>query len=60
MRLVTWNYHGLRNRQVVLALCLLARQINPEILSLLETKMTNIEFDAIRWKLHYKAGLGMS
>ena len=44
MRVITWNYHGLRNPQAIPALHLLSRQEKPNILCLIKTKLSIVDF----------------
>ena len=60
MSLMTWNCCGLKNPQAVLALHLLVRQDKPNILCLMETKLSQVDLEKIKWKLGFRYGLGVN
>ena len=60
MRVLVWNCRGIGNPRAVPALSLLVRQEKPDILCLMETKTSSMEFEKLKWKLQFNGGLGIS
>ena len=59
MKVLVWNCCSFENSQAVPTLHLLVRQEIPNMVCLMEMKLSAIELEKIKWKLHFAHGFGV-
>ena len=57
MKIIVWNCHGLRTPHAILALHLLVRQHNSDIMFLCETKRVRHELEKVKRKMGFSSGI---
>ena len=59
MKILAWNYFGLKNPQAILALHLLLRYKHLSIVYLIETKLSSRELLIFKWKIGITNAIGV-